>query len=167
MRLALTDLFRARWSRDIHDEWIRNVLKNRPDLKPEQLERTRDLMDSSVRDCLVTGYEPFVETIELPDPGDRHVVAAAIKSGSNLIVTFNLKDFPESALAPLEIEAQHPDEFISHQIDLNAAKVCGAASKHRKSLQNPAKSVDDYLDTLLKQGLVETVKQLREWKIAL
>lgn len=167
MRLALTDLFRARWSRDIHDEWMRNVLKNRPEIKPEQLERTRDLMDSNVRDCLVTGYEPFIETIGLPDQDDRHVVAAAIKSGASLIVTFNLKDFPESVLAPLEIEAQYPDEFISHQIDLNPAKVCEAASKHRRGLKNPPKSVDDYLDTLLKQGLVETVKQLREWKIAL
>ena len=55
MRLALTDLFRARWSRDIHDEWIRNVLKDRADLTPLQLERTRNLMDSHVRDCLVTG----------------------------------------------------------------------------------------------------------------
>ena len=124
-------------------------------------------MDSHVRDCLVTGYEPLIDTIELPDPNDRHVVAAAITSGASLIVTFNLKDFPGSILSPLEIEAQHPDEFISHLIDLNAAKVCEAASKHRKSLRNPPKSEDEYLDALLKQGLVETVKQLRNWKIAL
>lgn len=167
MRLALTDLFRARWSRDIHDEWIRNVLKDRQDLTIEQLERTREMMDTHVRDCLVTGYEPFIETVELPDPNDRHVVAAAIRAEADLIVTFNLKDFPEHALAPLDIEAQHPDEFISHLIDLNAAKVLEAASKQRKGLKKPPKDVDEYLDTLRKQGLVETVKQLREWKIAL
>ena len=101
MWLALTDLFRARWTNEIHEEWMQSVLKNRSDLKREQLERTRDMMNSHVRDCLVTGHESLIETITLPDPGDRHVVAAAIKSGASLIVTFNLKDFPTSALAPL------------------------------------------------------------------
>ena len=75
MHLALTDLFRTKWSAAIHEEWIRNVLKARPDLKREQLERTRSLMDAHVRDCLVEGYEPLVESIELPDPNDRHVLA--------------------------------------------------------------------------------------------
>lgn len=167
MWLALTDLYRARWSNDIHEEWIRNVLKNRPDLKREQLERTRDMMNANVRDCLITGHEPYIETITLPDPSDRHVVAAAIKSGASLIVTFNLKDFPASALAPLDIEAQHPDDFIAHQIDLHIAKVIEAAANHRRSLRNPPKTADEYLDTLLKQELVETVKALRKFRVAI
>lgn len=167
MWLALTDLYRARWSNDIHEEWIRNVLKNRPDLKREQLVRTRDMMNANVRDCLITGHEPYIETITLPDPSDRHVVAAAIKSGASLIVTFNLKDFPASALAPLDIEAQHPDDFIAHQIDLHIAKVIEAVANHRRSLRNPPKTTDEYLDTLLNQGLVETVKELRKFRVAI
>lgn len=167
MWLALTDLFRARWTNEIHEEWMQSVLKNRSDLKREQLERTRDMMNSHVRDCLVTGHESLIETITLPDPGDRHVVAAAIKSGASLIVTFNLKDFPTSALAPLDIEAQHPDEFIAHQIDLHVAKIIEAAANHRRSLQNPPKTADEYLDTLLNQGLVETVKELRKFRVAI
>ena len=146
---------------------MRNVLKNRLDLKREQLERTRDMMNANVRDCLITGHEPYIETITLPDPSDRHVVAAAIKSGASLIVTFNLKDFPASALAPLDIEAQHPDDFIAHQIDLHIAKVIEAAANHRRSLKNPPKTADEYLDTLLNQGLVETVKELRKFRLAL
>lgn len=75
MRLALTDRFRARWSNTIHDEWIRNLLKQRPELDPAALEKTRALMNSSVRDSLVEGFEHLIPAIELPDPDDRHVVA--------------------------------------------------------------------------------------------
>ena len=87
MRLALTDLFRARWTDAIHEEWIRNVLANRSDLKREQLERTRDLMNAHVRDCLVTGHENLIEGLNLPGPDDRHVLAAAIRAGAGVIVT--------------------------------------------------------------------------------
>ena len=76
----------------IHEEWIRNVLARRPDIEPAALERTRSLMNAHVRDCLVSSFEHLIPSIDLPDPDDRHVVAAAIHSGSSLIVTFNLKD---------------------------------------------------------------------------
>jgi hypothetical protein len=66
MWLALSDLFRARWSNDIHEEWIRNLLEDRPDLTRERLERTRDKMNSNIRDCLVTGYEPLIDGLTLP-----------------------------------------------------------------------------------------------------
>lgn len=163
MRLAVTDLFRAKWTDEIHDEWIRNVLANRVDLKQEQLERTRTLMNSHVRDCLVTGYEFLIPTITLPDPDDRHVLAAAIRSQSSVILTFNLKDFPQEALEKFDIEALHPDDFITDLIDLDPAKVLEAVSLHRQSLKNPPKNPDEYLDTLLQQGLPETVSQLRQW----
>jgi len=71
MRLALTDLYRARWTEMIHDEWIRNVLRQRPDLKPEDLDRTRVLMNAHVRDSLVTGFEHLIPSIALPDADDR------------------------------------------------------------------------------------------------
>ncbi|WP_447860969.1 PIN domain-containing protein [Nitrospira calida] len=167
MRLALTDLFRARWSDMIHDEWIRNVLAQRPDLKPEDLERTRSLMNAHVRDCLVAGFEHLIPSVELPDPDDRHVVAAAIHSGASLIVTFNLKDFPAEQLKRYNLAAQHPDDFIFDLLDLHPAQVCEAAANHRRSLKNPPKTADEYLDTLLKQGLTQTVGLLREWKVAI
>ncbi len=88
MHLALSDLYRARWSDLIHDEWTRNVLTNRNDLNSDQLNRTRQLMNANVRDSLVAGFEYLIPSIELPDPDDRHVVAAAIHSGASLIVTF-------------------------------------------------------------------------------
>lgn len=163
MHLAVTDLYRAKWTDAIHDEWIRNVLKNRPDLKPEQLQRTRELMNAHVRDCLVTGYEPLIEGITLPDPDDRHVLAAAIRAGADLIVTFNVKDFPEEVLKPYGIEAQHPDDFLIFQIDLAPNIVCAAAKRHRASLKNPPKDVEEYLLTLEAQGLAQTVLGLRQF----
>jgi hypothetical protein len=166
MRLALTDLFRARWTEMIHDEWTRNVLKQRPDLKIEDLERTRSLMNTHVRDSLVTGFEHLIPSIQLPDADDRHVVAAAIHGGANLIVTFNLKDFPAKQLQGYNLLVQHPDDFIFDLLDLHTAKVCEAAASHRRALKNPPKSADEYLDTLLRQGLTQTVGLLREWKAA-
>jgi hypothetical protein len=77
MRLALTDLYRARWSNMIHDEWTRNVLENRKDLNVEAIARTRRLMDAHVREALVENFEHLIPAIELPDPDDRHVLAAA------------------------------------------------------------------------------------------
>ncbi len=167
MRLALTDVFRARWSNQIHDEWIESILKDRPDLKRESLEKTRTLMNSNVRDCLVTGHEYLIPSIELPDPKDRHVVAAALHCGANLIITANIKDFPDEKLSRYRLEAQHPDDFIFNQFDLSTAAVVQAAADQRRALKNPPKSVDDFLDCLLKQGLPQTVDRLREFKLML
>jgi predicted nucleic acid-binding protein len=121
MWLALTDLYRAKWSDEIHQEWIRNLIAERPDLTIDQLNRTKQLMDSDVRDALVIGYEYLIPALDLPDPNDRHVLAAAIRSQSSLIVTFNLKDFPARELAKYDIEAIHPDDFILDLFDLDAS----------------------------------------------
>ncbi len=164
MHLALTDLFRARWTDQIHDEWIRSLLDDRPDLKREQLERTRSLMNAHVRDCLVAGYEDLIEGLTLPDPHDRHVLAAAIRGSASVIVTFNLDDFPAECLDQFGVEAQHPDAFITHLIDLAPAAVCEAAKDHRASLKNPPKTVGEYLGALANQHLPETVRRLREFE---
>ena len=124
-------------------------------------------MNLHAADSLVTGFEALIENLELPDPGDRHVLAAAIRSGADVIVTQNLKDFPQDKLASYGIEAQHPDEFIAHLLDLSAADVVGAAQEHRASLKSPPQSADEYLDTLERQGLTQTVAELREYATVL
>ena len=151
----------------IHDEWTRHVLANRPDLTPDQLKRTRQLMNAHVRDSLVTGFEYLIPSINLPDPDDRHVVAAALHSGASLVVTFNLKDFPADALKPYNLAAQHPDDFIMDLLDLHPASVLEAAANHRRSLKNPPKTADEYLDTLLAQGLTQSVAVMRQWTVAM
>lgn len=116
MYLAVTDLYRARWSSDIHAEWMRNVRRDYPDIAQAQAERIRDLMNANVRDCLITGYESLIPSLSLPDQSYRHVLASAIRSGADAIVTFNLKDFPADALQPFGIEAVHPDLFLTQQL---------------------------------------------------
>ena len=160
LRLALTDLFRARWTDRIHDEWISAVLKQRQDLSKAQLERTRELMNQAVPDCLVTSYESLIDGVTLPDPNDRHVLAAAIRCQAGVIVTYNLKHFPEDALAPYGIEAQHPDGFVSHLFDLDPGAASAAVRDQRESLKNPPMSVDDLLNEFLSRELAETVAQL-------
>lgn len=160
LRLALTDLFRARWTEEIHAEWVRSLLLRRPDLKPEQLHRTRELMDFSVPDCLVTGYQGLVGALKLPDADDRHVLAAAIRCQAGVIVTYNLADFPSQALDPHGITAQHPDEFVAHLFDLSPAAVCAAVRDQRLALTRPTRSARELLDTFLSLGLASTVAAL-------
>jgi predicted nucleic acid-binding protein len=161
MWLATAELFRARWSAEIHDEWIRNVLEQRPDLRREQLERTRALMDAHVEGSLVTGYEPLIDTLHLPDAQDRHVLAAAIHARADVIVTFNLKDFPAHTLAGFGVHAQHPDEFALGLITQHPARILAVVEEHRASLRNPPKTRALYVGTLEKQGLPKTAEQLR------
>lgn len=160
MWLGLSGRFRARWSEQIHEEWKRNLLQNRSDLTREQLDRTSALMDRAIPDALVAGYEPLISGLTLPDPDDRHVLAAAIRCNASVIVTFNQKDFPGDVLAPFGIEAQHPDEFVENLFDLDQAAVVGAAQRQRTLLKNPSMDTDLYLEMLLRQGLVQTVKAL-------
>jgi hypothetical protein len=164
MHLALTDLFRARWTDAIHDEWIRNVLKDRSDLTAEQLTRTRTLMNAHVRDCLVSNYDDLIPTLVLPDPDDRHVLAAAIRADADLIVTYNLTDFPPSALANYGIEARHPDEFVADLVGLAPTLVCGAVKRQRENLKNPPKTVDELLAAFERQSLPRTVAFLRNYE---
>jgi hypothetical protein len=134
-------------------------------LSREKLERTRLLMDKHAPDALVTGYEDLIEGLQLPDPDDRHVLAAAIRGRADVIVTVNVRDFPADALALFQIEAQHPDEFIAHLLDLAPGVVMEAARRHRESLKNHAKTMEEYLLTLETQALRQTVSVLREYMI--
>ncbi len=163
MHLALTGLFRAKWSAAVHEEWISNLLKKRPDLTRDKLERTRMLMDKHAVDVLVTGYEDLIPGLQLPDPNDRHVLAAAIRGQADVIVTMNLRDFPSDAIGSFGIEAQHPDEFVLHLLDLAPGAVVAPAQNHCQSLRNPPRTVAEYLETLERQGLTQTVSVFREY----
>ncbi len=162
MRVGLTRIVRARYTEEILDECFRNILEQRPDLKPEALDRTRELMRQAIPDCMVKGYETLMDGLALPDPDDRHVLAAAIRAGAQAIVTFNLKDFPADALRPFEVEAVHPDDFILDLIDLAPAKVVTAVREQRRALKNPPRSLSELLDTLKDNGLVQSVAKLGE-----
>lgn len=151
---ANTSVYRLRWSDDIHEEWIRNVLKDNPKATMETLARTRALMNQAVPDALVTGYQPIIDSLALPDPDDRHVLAAAIVGRADVIVTANLKDFPAVTLKQFGIEVQHPDEFLMHQRDLNHDRFLECAKRIRARLKNPERSADEYIASLRRCQLI-------------
>jgi len=162
LRFAEDKLVVPFWSAEIQDEWIRSLLAKRPDLQKEKLERTRREMDTYFSESLVQGYEFIIPTLQLPDAKDRHVLAAAIHVKAEYIVTFNLKDFPQSVLVPYKIEAISPDDFVLRVIEYDSNAFLTTVAKHRAFLSRPAKTAEEYLATLEKQGLVKTVAFLRE-----
>lgn len=163
MHLAMADVYRAKWTNEIHEEWISNVLLNRSDLKREFLERTRIKMNTHVSDCIVENYQHLIPSLILPDLNDRHILAAAIYSDASHIVTYNLKDFPEKILSKYDIEALHPDEFLVNLLGVSEEKVCVAIKNHRTSLKNPPKTIEQYLATLQAQLLKGFVEKLSDY----
>ena len=161
IRIAQARLVQAKWTDRILDEVFENLLANRPDLAPTALARTRKLMVCAVRDCLITGYEPLINGLDLPDPDDRHVLAAAIRARAQVIVTSNLKDFPAECLTRWDIEAKSPDEFVSDQVDLNAKVVWGCVQQIADTWRKPPGTPDDVLVTLERNGLLRSVAELR------
>lgn len=159
---AVNDVFTARWTDDIHEEWIGNLLDNRADLSCERLQRTRRLMDAHVEGVPVTGYEKLINGLALPDPGDRHVLAAAIACCATHIVTQNVDDFPVDRLSPHGIEPLAPDVFGLLLFGRTPGEVVRAAREHWRSLQSPPKSKGDYLADLERIGLPATSGRLAE-----
>jgi predicted nucleic acid-binding protein len=182
IELATTGVFRARWSEAIHDEWMSSLLASRPDLTRERLARTRALMDQAVPDAIVSGYEHLIEGLQLPDPDDRHVLAAAIVGRADLIrhvlaaaivgradviVTTNIKDFPAATLEVFDLEAQHPDTFLIHQRSLDEHLFLEAIRRVRRRLTNPQVDPDAYLTNLGDAGLVLIAAELANTKTLL
>jgi predicted nucleic acid-binding protein len=153
IRVAIEDLVRARWSERILDEVFRNISANRPDLDVTRLRRTRERMCAAVLDCVVDGYAELEPAITLPDPDDRHVVAAAIRAGAGIIVTFNLRDFPDDELARHGVVALHPDAFASELLARNPAVVLEVIAAQANDLNNPPHTALDVLTALERCGL--------------
>jgi predicted nucleic acid-binding protein len=162
VRIAQTDLVRARWTDRILDECFRSIRARHPELDPARLERTRTLMNGAVRDALVTGYEPLEQAMSLPDPDDRHVLAAAVKTGAQAIVTFNLSDFPADALTPWSVTATRPDEFVVDLLDIDGERVLEVVRAQAAALRSPPRSVHELLEKLEQNGLPRAVAALRE-----
>lgn len=162
MRIAASGIVQARWSTEILDEWARSLSRMRPDIEPARIDRLRYYMIDVVPDCLVTGYHGLTADFDLIDDGDRHVVAAAVRAQAQVIVTYNLKHFPDHLLAKYDIEAKHPDEFVLDTIDLNPARVATLIGDMSRDLVKPPMTIDEVLDSLRDRGLVRSVARLRD-----
>jgi predicted nucleic acid-binding protein len=162
LHLASAELYTPKWTDRIHDEWIRNLIANRLDLDATKLQRTIQEMKKAFPDACVEKYELLISSLQLPDEDDRHVLAAAIRCKADVIVTFNLKDFPSKDLGTFDIKAQHPDVFISNLIDLNPEKSVAAFKKQVSFLKNPPKSNEEVLGSLKKCGLEMASAKLKD-----
>lgn len=155
-------LFKPKWSEVIQDEWSRNLLLNRPDLNIEQLQLTIEAMNDAFPDSNVEKFDSIIPSIKLPDPKDRHVVAAAIRSKADVIVTYNLKDFPRSIEDEYGIKIQHPDDFLCNVYDLHPEKAKEAFDKMVNRLKNPPKSQSQVLETLSKSDLKRIIEKFKD-----
>jgi predicted nucleic acid-binding protein len=161
IRIAQSGLAQAKWTEEILDEMFGALRRQRPDLDPTKLERTRALMATAVRDWKISGYEPLIDALKLPDPDDRHVLAAAIRARAQIIVTSNLRDFPADDLRQWDIEAKSPDEFVRDQISLDRGVIVAALQQIADSWNNPPGNMGDVLDRLERSGLAVSVAELR------
>jgi hypothetical protein len=162
IQCAVDGLVAARWTDDIHAEWIRNLAANAPDTPGARFEATRDRMKAVLPDADVANYQALIPGLSLQDPDDRHVLAAAIAGKASMIVTWNLKDFPASALQPHGIASISPDDFLTdlHSVSLDA--LLSSVRRARQNLRMTTPSVDEFLDALERQGLKAFSANLRK-----
>jgi len=152
------DLYTPKWSAHIFDEWKR-VMKEKgvPD---EEVNRRVDKANLAFPDALVQNYEPLIEHLNLPDEDDRHVMAAAIKTNANLIVTNNVKHFPGGYLQSYGLSVKSADDFLTDIIDLNQEQAIAAFKEMVLNKKNPKMDEFEVLDQLRKAGLTGTADYL-------
>lgn len=157
---AQQGLFRARFTEQIIDEWTGSLIRNKPEMRESVLEQAA-VVRNVFRECFVTGYEPLVEGLDLPDPEDRHVLAAAIKCSAQIIVTENQKDFPQEALEAHDIEVMGADDVLANTFDLFPIEGARALRTVRLRYQNPSFTPSEFLWDLTKLGMPKLAAMAR------
>lgn len=152
LRLAERDVYRPVWSEAILAEVRRAVLEVHPDIDPGRVDARLRSMNAAFEDACVEGWEPLSDGIELPDPQDRHVVAAAIRGRAELIVTANLVDFPDTSLSPLGLHALSPDDFLLDALDLSPRAMLDALASQAADTRRPPLELPQLVDTLERAG---------------
>lgn len=152
------DLYTPKWSENIFDEWV-EVMRRKGVEKSEAKKRV-NIANQAFPDALVKNYHGLIETLHLPDPKDCHVLAAAIKTNANIIVTNNLKDFPEKYLDSFGLTAKNADDFLTDIIDLNPDKAITAFREMVLCKRNPAMDEFEVLENLRRNRLEDTANYL-------
>ena len=157
-------LFRPVWSADILVEWRRSLKRRHSDISEKKLDQLQAMMCDQFPDAIVEGYQPIASILDLPDPDDRHVLAAAIVGKCQGIITANLKHFPADKVAPYQMEVIHPDDFIVNIIDIDRTKALTACRHHRAAMTVSKPSQEEYLERFKIAGLVQAHARLSEKK---
>jgi predicted nucleic acid-binding protein len=152
VQAAADRLVEARWTDAIHEEWIRNLAADVPAIPVERLQVTRRLMNDAVPTAMVTGYEEHIPKLILPDPDDRHVLAAAIAAKASLILTWNLRHFPASELKKFGLRTQNPDAFLSGLFEKAPDLVIGSLANARRNLSKSRIAASDFIAILNRQS---------------
>lgn len=152
LRLADRDLYRPIWSARILAETRQAILEVHPGLDPGRVDARIRSMNAAFEDACVTGWEGLVAGIPLPDPDDRHVVAAALCGRAEAIVTANLRDFPAQVLEPLGLHAVSPEDFLLDQLDLDPTSTVELLREQARDKKRPPVTVEDVLSALGRAG---------------
>jgi hypothetical protein len=160
LRLAIGGTYAPLWSDRIQDEWTRSLLRDRPDLSPDAVARTRRLMDVAFPQASVRPRSDLSHLFPAVDAKDRHVAAIAAAGGATVIVTRNLKHFPSVALAAHGITARDPDDFVADLLERDAVTVQPILEAHRRGLRNPPFSTAEYREAFVRTGLVRSAGYL-------
>jgi predicted nucleic acid-binding protein len=155
---AYYDLYTPKWSTHIFDEWKRVMIEK--GVSSEDAMKRIAKANAAFPDALVNNYKGLIENLELPDVDDRHVLAAAIKTNANLIVTNNIKDFPEEYLQSFGINAKTADDFLTDMIDLNQEQALAAFKEMVLNKNNPKQDEFEVLNLLRNAGLRDTANYL-------
>jgi len=152
------DLYTPKWSKHIFDEWADVMI--RKGVQKDECEKRLKRANKAFPDALAQNYEPLIQSLDLPDPKDRHVLAAAIKVNANQIVTNNLKDFPSDYLETFGLTAKSADDFLTDIIDLNQGKALEAFQELVLYRRSP--DMDEYqvLDRFRRNSLKDTANYL-------
>ncbi|NOG70854.1 PIN domain-containing protein [Roseicella sp. DB1501] len=161
VQTAVDRLFHARWSEQIHDEWLSNLVANVPGLSADHLDTAKRLMNTALPAATITEYEKHIPAVTLPDPDDRHVVAVAIEAEASHILTWNLRDFPIMALKKHGLVRQTPDTFLTDLYDLSPQLILGSLANARRNLSKSAMSAAAFHDMLRGQKLRQLHDRLR------
>jgi predicted nucleic acid-binding protein len=132
-------------------------------LSSEQIQRQVELITKACNNALVENYEDLIPSIQIKDENDRHVVAAAIKCNANIIVTYNLKDFPNDYLEKIGLSAVDPDTFIADMIDLSPKKCCDAFREMILTKKKPPFNEPQYIEIFRRNGLTQTANELTKY----
>lgn len=160
LRFAEAGLFRARWSQTILAEWAAALLAKKPHMKTS-IDRQLEAMRKTFPEACAEGFEDLIAGIKLPDPDDRHVVAAAILVDADHIVTQNLRDFPPKAIAKYGIEAVTADDFLSSTFELYQLEATGALRAMRNAYSNPPFQPGEFVLDLQARGLPKLASQIK------
>ena len=150
LQAADEHLFRVHWSPQILEDTVRNLLDDQR-TTPEQACRFCAVMEQAFPEATVEPPAGLAEQLGC-DPGDRHVLAAAIAAKAEVIVTLNIRHFPAEVLKPLGIEAMSPDQFLCNLLDLAPEIIHGCLNTIAARQRNPARTVQALLQILSRQA---------------